>query len=76
MKTAEYWKSRLTKNENVFDDDQVDLLVLGLLVAQRSTGVEHGVKGYFQADVLTRRGVIAVGGYGGGKLIPDVMSMH
>lgn len=75
IKTASYWQEKLDHHESL-DDDQINLLVLGLLVAQRSTGVERGVKGYFQADVLTRRGIIMLGGYVGGKRTPDVMPKH
>lgn len=65
LNNVKYWKDKVTENEDAFDDDQVDLLVLGLLRAQLSNGNDkpRGFPGIFQADVLTRRGVIAIGGY-------------
>jgi hypothetical protein len=74
VKSASYW-SQLFKKKNL-DDEQLNLLVFALLVAQRLTGSEHHVKGYFQADALTGSGIITAGGYVGGKLIPDVMPAH
>lgn len=72
LKNVKYWNEKIAQNENAFDDDQIDLLVLGLLRAQLSNGNDkpRGFPGIFQADVLTRRGVIAVGGYARGSENP------
>ena len=74
LKSAAYWKEKVDADENAFDDEQVDLLVLGLLRAQMSNGDDRpkGFHGIYQADVLTRRGVIAVGGYARGTKKPFV----
>lgn len=69
LKNVRYWNEKVAENENAFDDEQIDLLVLGLLRAQLSNGNDkpRGFPGIFQADVLTRRGVIAIGGYARGS---------
>jgi hypothetical protein len=69
LRSAAYWKSQVADNENVYDENQINLLVLGLLRAQRSTGRNKplGFPGIYQADVLTRRGVIAIGGFARGS---------
>jgi hypothetical protein len=72
LKNVTYWREKIAENENAFDDEQIDLLVLGLLRAQLSNGSDkpRGFPGIFQADVLTRRGVIALGGYARGSERP------
>ena len=68
-KNANYWKSLVESNENAIDENQVNLLVFGLLRAQQSTGDDkpRAFNGVFQANVLNRRGVIAIGGYAVGN---------
>lgn len=62
-RSANYWKSQIAADRRAFTEDQIDLLVLGLLRAQVSNGANapRGFPGIYQADVLTRRGVIALG---------------
>jgi hypothetical protein len=69
VRTANYWHQQAASTDTAYDEDRVDLLVLGLLRAQWSTGDDYpkGFRGIYQADVLTRRGVIAIGGYARGS---------
>ncbi len=69
LRSAAYWKSQVADNENVYDENQINLLVLGLLRAQRANldNKPRGFPGIYQADVLTRRGVIAIGGFARGS---------
>ncbi len=68
-KSANYWKSLVQDNETTIDENQVNLLVFGLLRAQQSTGDDkpRAFNGVFQANVLNRRGIIAIGGYAVGE---------
>jgi len=62
-RSAAYWTEKVSHDDAAFSEDQVDLLVFGLLRAQASNGDNkpRGFPGIYQADVLTRRGVIALG---------------
>jgi hypothetical protein len=74
VKSATYWKEKVQEKGDIYNDDQIDLLVLGLLRAQLSNGDDKpkGFHGVYQADVLTRRGVIAIGGYARGSQTPFI----
>lgn len=63
IKSADYWARMVKDNPKALSEEQVDLLVHGLIRAHRSDGDDDGAgfPGIFQADVLTRRGVLAVG---------------
>jgi hypothetical protein len=66
--SVDLWKERAKSHPEEFTDDVLDMLAFGLLRAQRSTGNDapRGFPGVFQADVMMRRGVEAVGtGYRG-----------
>lgn len=73
LRNARYWRELLQRNPALFTDDTIDLLVFGYLRARRSTGDNdpNGFPGIFQADVMLRRGIIAVGtGYPPGAPSP------
>ncbi len=62
-RNTKYWKTLHQAEPHRFDDEAVDLLVFGYLRATRSNGSNppRGFPGIFQADVMNRRGMIAVG---------------
>lgn len=59
---ANLWSNAVAANPNAFSDEQVNLLVFALLRAQRSEGSNppKGFPGIYQADVLNRRGSVAL----------------
>jgi hypothetical protein len=59
LRNADYWPSLVSST--VLTDNQIDLFVLGLLRAWRSVGDDGKFPGIYQADVLNRRGIIALG---------------
>jgi len=70
---VQMWKEAAKSHPELFDDETLDLLALGLLRAQRSVGSNSpkGFPGVFQADVMLRRGTEAIGiGYRGAKIGP------
>src|SRR5262249_3453264 len=58
LRNADYWPSLLAST--ILTDNQIDLFVLGLLRAWRSIGDNGKFPGIYQADVLNRRGSIAL----------------
>jgi hypothetical protein len=62
-KNADYWSDLVRQDVSAFDEEQIDLLVFGFLRATRSAGSNppKGFPGIYQADVMSRRGVIALG---------------
>jgi hypothetical protein len=72
-RSVQMWKEAAKSHPELFDDETLDLLALGLLRAQRSVGSNSpkGFPGVFQADVMLRRGTEAIGiGYRGAKIGP------
>jgi hypothetical protein len=60
---ARKWKERVASNPAAFTDNQTNLLIFGYLRALRSVGANppRGFPGIFQADVMLRRGAVALG---------------
>lgn len=60
---ARMWKERVASNPAAFTDNQTNLLIFGYLRALRSVGANppRGFPGIFQADVMLRRGAVALG---------------
>jgi hypothetical protein len=60
---ARKWKERVASNPSAFTDNQTNLLIFGYLRALRSVGANppRGFPGIFQADVMLRRGAVALG---------------
>jgi hypothetical protein len=63
VRNAKYWSELISRNGSLFREDQIDLFIFGFLRATRSIGSNppKGFPGIYQADVMTRRGVIALG---------------
>lgn len=62
VRSTRYWLEQWRARPGVYSDAQLDLLALGFLRALRSTGDNStGYHGIFQADVLVRRGIVALG---------------
>lgn len=75
-RNAAYWRDLTARDPNAFTDDQIDLLVFGFLCAQVSVGDDkpRGFPGIYQADVMNRRGTIALGrGYVHGGTQPLIL---
>lgn len=67
------WQSLLKSSPDIFTDDVQDLLAIGYIRAQISTGDNKplGFHGIYEVDVLLRRGTEAIGmGYRGSKIGP------
>jgi hypothetical protein len=63
VKSAVYWSGLISEADDAFDSYHIDLFIFGFLRALQSNGDNkpNGFKGIYQADVMTRRGVIALG---------------
>jgi hypothetical protein len=61
-KNAELWISTVEDNNETFSDNQINLFVFGYLRALRSKGSNYpnGFPGIYQADVMMRRGTVAL----------------
>ncbi len=76
-KNAKLWISTAEDSKKTFSDNQINLFVLGYLRALRSNGNNdpHGFPGIFQADVMMRRGTVALKiGTVRGQKITDIWS--
>jgi hypothetical protein len=59
---ARRWKQKVAADPNAFSDNQTNLLIFGFLRALSSVGANppRGFHGIFQADVMLRRGAVAL----------------
>jgi hypothetical protein len=59
---ARKWKLQVLENPTAFTDNQTNLLIFGFLRALRSVGANppDGFPGIYQADVMLRRGAVAL----------------
>jgi len=62
LSNAQLWKNKIDADATVFSENEIDLWVFGFLRAVTSNGDDapKGFPGIFQADVLSRRGVVAL----------------
>lgn len=62
QKNAVYWQKVAEENKDQLDEEQIELLLLAMLRAQRSN-LSNGTSldGIYQVDVLNRHGTIAIG---------------
>lgn len=60
---AARWRDAVAQNAQAFSEEQLSLFALAWLRAQRSTGSDppRAFPGVYQADVMSRRGTIALG---------------
>lgn len=76
LRNARYWQQLLRQSPALFNADTLDLLALGYLRARQANGPNrpNGFPGVFQADVMLRRGFIAIGsGYFPGDRTPTTV---
>lgn len=74
---ARKWKAKVGADPQIFTDNQVNLLIFGFLRALSSVGANPpvGFHGIFQADVMLRRGAVALGtGTIRGKSVETVLN--